>query len=88
MVAPGEPGWTDEDRAWALAWQDYQADQCGGCGHPLSVTTKKENQFAYGGEIVRCHACAAQTRIVRKYADQDGSDQAGVMVRMTTSPDE
>ena len=86
MVAEGESAWTDEDRALALAWQEYRDDVCSGCGHQLSITTKSENQFAYGGEIVRCHACAAQERTARKFADE-GGDQAGILVRMTRTPE-
>lgn len=53
----------------------------------MSVTTKKENQFAYDGEVVRCHACAAQSRVAKKFIDE-GGDSAGIQVRMTKEPDE
>lgn len=58
---------------------------CGGCGHPLEVSTAKENQLAYAAEIVRCHACAAKERAAKKFAD-DGGDSAGAMTRMTKYP--
>jgi hypothetical protein len=77
--------WTVEDRAYALAYQDYKAMQCQGCGHDLEQSTSRDNQFAYGGEVIRCHACATRTRTVQKFVD-DGGDQAGVMFRMTDSP--
>ena len=86
MVEAGEPAWTDEDRAWVLAWQEYEADLCNGCGDSMKVTTDPANQFAYGGEPVRCHRCAAQERTGRKFAD-DGGDQAGIMIRMTKTPE-
>lgn len=70
-----------------LAWQDYQRDICNGCGHLLSVSTKTEHQFAYGGEVIRCFACASRQREAKKFAD-DGGETAGIMVRMTTYPDE
>jgi hypothetical protein len=77
--------WTEEDRAYALAWQDYSRDTCGGCGQQLTVSTAREHQFAYEGEPVRCHACATQHRIVAKFS-KDGGDTDGVMVRMTRRP--
>lgn len=82
----GAPMWTDEDRAYALAWLDYERDLCKGCGQSLTKSTHKDNQFGYGGEIVRCHSCAAQARTVHRFVD-DGNDQSGVMFRMTTMPD-
>lgn len=78
--------WLDEDREWALAWQDHQRDLCGGCGHSLTVTTAPSSQFGYAGEVVRCHACAAQQRTLRAFTDGDG-DTAGALVAMTRTPD-
>lgn len=74
-----------EDRAYALAYQEYQKLQCQGCGHDLLETTSKDNQFGYAGEVIRCHACATRTRTVQKFVDE-GGDQAGVMFRMTDTP--
>ncbi len=34
--APGQPTWTDDDRAKALAWQADRADHCSGCGQRQS----------------------------------------------------
>lgn len=81
----GPPEWTDEDRALAMAWADYQRDKCGGCGKSLSETTEAEHQHAYAGEVIRCHSCAAQARTVNQFVE-DGGDKSGIMFRMTRSP--
>lgn len=44
------------------------------CGHPLSESTKQENEFAYQvGDPIRCHACraisAAQQAQEREHPD-------------------
>lgn len=49
------------------------------------MSTAKDNQFAYAGEIVRCHACAARHRVQKKFAD-DGGDTAGALVHLTKFP--
>lgn len=71
---------------YTLAWLEYQRDMHT-CGHPLSVTMKPDNQFAYEAEPVRCHACAAQQRAAKQFAD-DGGDQAGLLLRMVRFPSE
>lgn len=53
----------------------------------MSVTTAKTAQFGFGGEPVRCHACATQQRGVRKFVD-GGGDDAGLLFRMTRTPDD
>lgn len=78
--------WSEEDRAYALAWQQYAGSLCTGCGHDLADTTSPRNQHQYGGEVVRCHACAAQSRTVQKFVD-DGGDKSGIMFRFTEMPD-
>lgn len=77
--------WAPDDRAYALAYQDYERLMCSGCGQEMTESTARENQYAYGGEIVRCHSCAAQARTVERFID-DGGERAGVMYRMTESP--
>jgi hypothetical protein len=42
VVAEGEPLWLDEDRAWALALLDVEADACPECGQPWSEATDPE----------------------------------------------
>lgn len=85
FLGAGDGSWSEEDRAYALAWQQYELELCSGCGHHLAVTTDKNNQFAYEGEIVRCHACAAKARTSQKFS-KDGGDSAGALVRMTKYP--
>lgn len=85
FLGAGDGSWTAEDRAYALAWQQYQGELCGGCGHDLAVSTAREHQFAYGAEIVRCHACAAKDKAAQKF-QKDGGDSAGAMTRMTKYP--
>lgn len=54
-----EPEWLEEDRDWALADQQEQANKCpGGCGLPLDETTDPANEGAYEAPLpVRCFAC-------------------------------
>lgn len=55
-----EPEWNDEDRAYALALEQYEASLCSGCGEPLEETTKPEHDGAYRAELpIRCHRCTA-----------------------------
>lgn len=63
VVADGEPLWTDEDRAWALALLAEEAGNCGGCGQPVSESMDPVNEFAYRVERLRCHACTAVGRV-------------------------
>lgn len=86
MIFTGDPLWTDEDRAWALAWQAYLAELCSGCGHSLTETLEKKNQFAYDAEIIRCHACAATHRVMEKFT-KDGGNSAGAMTRFKREPE-
>lgn len=79
VVADGEPAWLPDDRAWALALAEVEADDCPSCGHPRSVTTLPSSEFAYRAEAVRCHACAAIEREGRDFA-KDG-DTAGLLMR-------
>lgn len=44
-----------------------------------------EAQFAYGGEMVRCHACAAADRTAKKFMNE-GGEPGGLLFRMTKSP--
>jgi len=57
VPVPGEPLWTDEDRGWAIALLEYEADICSGCGQPRSESMDPENEFRYRPTVLRCHAC-------------------------------
>jgi hypothetical protein len=53
-------GWTEEDRELAVALADWEADLCGGCGHPLAETTAPGNEERYEVRVAaRCHCCTA-----------------------------
>lgn len=63
VPAPGEPLWLEDDRSWALALLELEADVCPSCGHPTSESHDPGAEGAYVAEAVRCWACyAAETR--------------------------
>lgn len=68
MPGAGEPLWLDDDRDWALALLDLEADACAGCGQPRSESMTREAEFGYIAEPIRCHACAALARATRDFA--------------------
>ncbi|MFJ2631056.1 hypothetical protein ACIO6U_03705 [Streptomyces sp. NPDC087422] len=76
MPAPGEPLWTDEDRAWALALAQVEADVCPDCGHPWSETTAAAAEERYTAEVVRCHACTAGAQRVAAHQKNNGNTTA------------
>jgi hypothetical protein len=54
------PPWPLADVALALALEQFDAETCSGCGHPLSETTDPRNEGRYRTDLpVRCHACTA-----------------------------
>lgn len=58
-MAEGEPLWLDDDRAWALALLQVEADNHS-CGHPLSETLDPVNGDAYTVDVKgTCAACYA-----------------------------
>lgn len=71
LPGPGEPLWLDEDRDWALALLEVEADTCPGCGQPLSESTHSDNEFAYTASASRCHSCAAMRRYARRFLPED-----------------
>lgn len=73
VVAPGEAVWTGEDRAWALALAEVEADSCPECGERWSESTDAANEFTYRAELVMCHACATSAKTVRAHQDSRGS---------------
>lgn len=79
VVGPGEPLWLEEDRAWALALAQVEAEQCPGCGQPLAETTDPGAQYAYQAKITRCHACAAVAREGRDFAEHGETE--GLLVQ-------
>lgn len=80
MPRRGEPVWTDEDRAWAIALLEYEADLCSGCGQPRSESMAAENEFHYRPTALRCHGCAAVARESERYAAAPNSNVNGLMI--------
>lgn len=75
VVASGEPVWTQEDTDLALALTAIEAERCE-CGHPRSESMDPALEFDWKAEAIRCHACAARDRAMRK---RDKSwDDAGI----------
>lgn len=52
--------WTPEDQSLMLAWTEYQASLCPGCGHPKATAWHHMNDDAFElqGDFV-CWACTA-----------------------------
>lgn len=82
MPQPGEALWTDEDRAWALALLQVEADSCPDCGQPWSETSSIDNEYHYRAELHRCHACAAGAKAVAAFQNKRG-DMSGLHVLIT-----
>lgn len=61
-----------------------EADECAGCGHPKSVTTRLDSAGTYHATLLVCHACAAKDATSRAFLSRDdgtsGGDPAGLMV--------
>jgi hypothetical protein len=73
VVADGEPLWLDEDRAWAFALLDVEADACPECGQPWGEATDPDNEFAYKAHLVKCHACGTSAKAVKAHQDNRGN---------------
>lgn len=81
MPQPGEPLWTDEDRAWALALHAEEAEECPGCGLPMDETRSPDAEGEYVATRARCHACTPKERQKRIDADTDPGLYIGVTKR-------
>ncbi|WP_263165394.1 hypothetical protein [Streptomyces sp. SCSIO ZS0520] len=75
VVAAGEPLWLDEDRAWAFALAEVEADACPECGQPWGEATDPASEEAYRAELIRCHACSTSASAVRAYQDKGGKTE-------------
>lgn len=73
VVAEGEPLFLDEDRAWAFALAEVEADTCPDCQQQWSEATDPENEFSYRAEVIRCHACATSAKTVKARSDKGQS---------------
>jgi hypothetical protein len=56
-VTEREPLWTDEDRAWHLAYYAELAEVCPGCGHPLDECRDPKSAGKWRVVSQRCEAC-------------------------------
>lgn len=81
VVAEGEPLWLDEDRYWALALKEVEADSCPDCHQPWGEATDAGSEGAYTAHLVRCHACAISAKKVRAHQDNKG-DTDGLHVHV------
>jgi hypothetical protein len=82
MPGPGEPLWLPEDRAWALALLQVEAEACPDCGQPWAESAAPESEEAYTAAIHRCWACAAGARTVEAHQKGNGS-MAGAHIMIT-----
>lgn len=73
MVAPGEPLFTEEDRAWAEALKEIEADTCPGCGEQWSESSDPANEFEYTASLVICHACGIAAKTAKAHQDNKGT---------------
>jgi len=73
---------TEQDMLLATALQEIEAGACSGCGHDREESMAPEGEFAYDTEILRCHACAARSKALEKYAESGGNTE-GVIVTAT-----
>lgn len=84
-VTVADPDWTDLDRRAALALAQYEQDLCGGCGQPMSETTKADNDGRYVPmAAVRCHFCTAAE--IGRTAYQDNSQASALHVPVRLLP--
>lgn len=81
MPGPGEPLWTDSDRAWALALALVEEQACRGCGQPLGESTDPDLEEAWVAEVIRCHACTTAGHAGERF-HAEGGDQHGASVHV------
>ncbi len=87
MRAEADAEWTDEDRDLALALADYEADLCPGCRHPLSETTKPENEDRYkAGRALLCHRCVATEIAGKRYERHPHAGALLIPVELENEP--
>lgn len=75
------PEWTDQDREFAYALEDYEAGYCPGGPHPLAEMSKAEYEEAWVPDTeneARCHLCAAKALVTKLLEQRERS--AGVSI--------
>jgi hypothetical protein len=79
-VTVREPEWGEKERAKVLAYLEYEAQVCSGCGGWLPETTARENEGRYHAELPgRCHRCDALQLRQDEYAN-DKVKRPGALV--------
>lgn len=82
LPQPGEPLWTDEDRGWAYALMEVEADVCPDCRQQWSKATDPAGEGQWNASVIRCHACAAAAQVTGRF-ERDGGDMRGLHVHVT-----
>lgn len=82
VVQQGEALWLPEDRAWALALLEVEANSCPDCGQPWDAATDPDNEFAFKAQLIRCHACTTSAKAVRAYQDKNNGSSDGLHVHI------
>lgn len=75
VVEPGEPLFTDEDTAYAMALAEEEAATCPSCGLLKVICRDPANQFAFEAAEEQCHATYAIASH-RKKVEGQRSDEA------------
>jgi hypothetical protein len=69
-VTTREVEWDEDERAWALALLELEADACPGCHGRMSETTAPEAEGKYVSPApTRCHMCTAISAAQSTYHD-------------------
>ena len=82
VVGDGEPLWLAEDRAWALALLEAEADQCPDCHQPWSQSSDPTTEGRWDVDVVRCYACAMTAARVTAFQENRG-DTRGLHVQVS-----
>ena len=62
--------WDDEDQEWVLAYLEWEASKCPGCGGLLTETTDPSSEDAWvADDPVRCFRCTTLNAKQEHYAD-------------------
>lgn len=86
-ITETEPEWDDDERGWAYALADVEAEMCpGGCGQPVAESTAVGADDDYDVKFIQCHACATRAR---RQEDRDNQGELLVVVKSAarTRPD-
>ncbi len=70
--------WTDDDREYALAWQELQDETCPGCGQPRAESFHPDSDGAYEVRALRCHACSAKDDRSKDIVNNEDADTGGL----------